>query len=167
MANNSEIIISGSHIDLTDALKQTVTQKLQRLFKHREPIIRIRVELGFDHKKDSKEDFAAKGHVEVNSCNYGLTEDLETLEDQIDAEIDKKVDKHHKKVLKAQYTAKGCIEIRGNDIRATESSEDLYKSIDKMVDKLERMLHERVEIQHDKRKHHNPKLDIPANIPKK
>lgn len=163
--NNHEIIISGSHMELTDALKQTVTEKLQRLFKFQEPIVRIRVELGYDHKKDSKEEFAAKGHVKIDGSGYRVPEDTEELVEEINKDVDKLVDRAHKKVLKAQFIAKGVIEIRGNDLRATESSEDLYKSLDKMVDKLERMLHERSDISKDKRKHGH-KIDIPANIPK-
>lgn len=165
MTNNHEIIISGSHMELTDALKQTVTEKLQRLFKYGEPIIRIRVDLAYEHRKDSKEDFAAKGHVEVNGAKYAAPVDPEELIEVLDKDVDKLVNRAQKKVLKAQFLAKGNIELRGNDIRAAETSEDLYKSIDKMVDKLERMLHERSDITKDKKKHGH-RLDIPANIPK-
>lgn len=166
MTNNPEIIISGSHMELTDALKQTVAEKLQRLYKYGEPILRIRVDLGYNHQKDSKEEFATKGHVEINGSNYRIPEETDELVEEINKDIDKLVDKAKKKVLKAQFMAKGCIELRGNDIRAAESSEDLYKSLDKMVDKLERMLHERSDINKDKKKHGH-KLDIPAaNIPK-
>lgn len=165
MTNNQEIIISGSHMELTDALKQTVTEKLQRLFKFEEPILRIRVELGFNHQKDAKDEYAAKGHVEVNAANYRIPEETEELVEEINNDIDKLVDRAKKKTLKEHFTAKGTIEIRGHDLRAAESSEDLYKSLDKMVDKLERMLHDRSEIAKDKRKHGH-KLDIPANIPK-
>lgn len=165
MTNNQEIIISGSHMELTDALKKTVTEKLQRLFKFDEPIVRVRVELAFNHQKDAKDEYAAKGHVEVNGSNYRIPEDTEELVEEINKDIDKMVDRAKKKVMKEQFTAKGSIELRGHDLRAAETSEDLYKSIDKMVDKLERMLHDRSEIAKDKRKHGH-KLDIPANIPK-
>lgn len=165
MTNNQEIIISGSHMELTSALKQTVTEKLHRLFKFDEPILRIRVELAFNHQKDAKGEHAAKGHVEVNGSNYRMPEDTDELVEEINKDIDKLVDRAKKKVMKEQFTAKGTIEIKGHDIRATETSEDLYKSIDKMVDKLERMLHDRSQIAKDKRKHGH-KLDIPANIPK-
>lgn len=154
--NNHEIIISGAHMELTDALKQTVTEKLQRLYKYDEPIVRIRVELGYAHKKDSKEEFAQKGHVEINASNYKIPEETDELVEEINEEIDKKIDHAHKKVLRAQFTAKGHVEIRGNDLHASESSEDLYKSFDKMLDKLERMLHERSDINKDKRKPHRP-----------
>ncbi len=160
MNNNQEVIISGSHMDLTDILKQTVTTKLQRLLHPNNRIVRIRVDLAYHHRKDSKEEFAAKGHVELDGSNINLND-----EDKVEATLDKLIDKHHKKVLKAQYTAKGIVEVPGTDIIASEDSEDLYKSIDKMVDKLERLLHERASINKVKRNHpHN--IDIPSNIPK-
>lgn len=161
MTNDHKVIISGSHMDLTDVLKQTINQKVQRLFNHKEQIVKIRVDLGYDHKKDSKEEFAAKGHVHLNGPNFNNSPDNVDL----DGVLDKMVDKHHKKVQKAQFVAKGHIELRGNDLHASESSEDLYKSIDKMVDKLERMLHERSDIQKTKRNHPHD-VDIPTNIPK-
>lgn len=160
MNNNQEVIISGSHMDLTDVLKQTVKTKVQRLFHSSNQIVRIRVDLAYNHRKDSKEDFAAKGHVELDVSKLNLND-----EDKVDAALDKLIDKHHKKVMKAQYTAKGHIEIAGNDIIASEESEDLYKSIDKMVDKLERLLHERTDINKTKRNHPH-EIDIPSNIPK-
>lgn len=163
MNNNHEVIISGTHMDLTDVLKQTVRTKLERLFHSSNQIVRIRVDLSFNHRKDSKEDFAAKGHVALNNANANLVD--EDAIDAIDATLDKMIDKHGKKVLKAQYTAKGIIEYPGSDLIASEDSEDLYKSIDKMIDKLERLLHERSDINKTKRNHPHD-IDIPSNIPK-
>ncbi|PWU05392.1 MAG: hypothetical protein C5B43_03415, partial [Verrucomicrobia bacterium] len=148
MNNNHEIIISGSHMELTDVLKQTVRTKLQRLFHSSNQIVRIRVDLSYNHRKDSKEEFAAKGHIELNGSNLNLKDEA-----RVEATLDKLIDKHNKKVLKAQYTAKGIVEVPGNDIIASEDSEDLYKSIDKMVDKLERVIHERADINKTKRNH--------------
>ena len=34
--NNNEIIISGQNLELTDALKQEVYSKMEKLFKHQE-----------------------------------------------------------------------------------------------------------------------------------
>ena len=44
-ANNHDLIITGIHMDLTDSLKQNVTEKAERLFRHEDRIIRIKVEL--------------------------------------------------------------------------------------------------------------------------
>ena len=50
-ANNHDLIITGIHMDLTDSLKQNVTEKAERLFRHEDRIIRIKVELECDHTK--------------------------------------------------------------------------------------------------------------------
>lgn len=161
MNTNPQIIISGSHMELTEILKQTVNSKLKRLLTPNNQIVKIRVDLAYNHRKDSKEDFAAKGHVEIHGTNFNISKD----DDNLEATVDKMIDKHHKKVLKSQYTAKGHIELRGKDIHASEDSEDLYKSIDKMIDKLERLLHERADINKTKRNHPH-EIDLPADIPK-
>src|SRR5512140_2406740 len=43
--NNSELIVSGIHLELTPSLKTFVREKAERLFRHQERIVRIRVEL--------------------------------------------------------------------------------------------------------------------------
>src|SRR5271157_3903916 len=43
--NNREVIVSGIHLDLTPSLKFYVNEKVGRLFRHEERIVRVRVEL--------------------------------------------------------------------------------------------------------------------------
>jgi hypothetical protein len=43
--NNHEVIVSGIHLDLTPSLKTFVREKAERLFRHEERIMRVRVEL--------------------------------------------------------------------------------------------------------------------------
>ena len=42
---NQNVILSGLHLELTDALKSVVYEKTERLFKHEDAIIRVRIEL--------------------------------------------------------------------------------------------------------------------------
>jgi len=66
-ANNHDLIISGIHMDLTESLKQMVTEKFEKLFRHEERIIRIKVELECDHGKGlERHEFVAKGHIAIN-----------------------------------------------------------------------------------------------------
>lgn len=62
--NNREIIVSGIHLDLTPSLKTFVHEKAERLFRHEERIIRLRVELECDRIAAGTQ-FKAKGHVEI------------------------------------------------------------------------------------------------------
>ena len=59
----NDIIISGTHLHLTDALKAMVTEKVSKLFEHEPHIIRIRVELSAENNNSSA--FHAKGMIEV------------------------------------------------------------------------------------------------------
>lgn len=53
-------------MDLTEALKSIVREKAEKLFKHEERIIRMRVELEYDPNKAHQEEYIAKGHIEIN-----------------------------------------------------------------------------------------------------
>lgn len=64
--NNRELIVSGIHLELTPSLKTFVREKTERLFRHQERIVRIRVELECDPKQDVATRFSAKGHVEIH-----------------------------------------------------------------------------------------------------
>jgi len=59
----NEVIVSGIHLDLTPSLKQFVTEKAGRLFRHEERIVRLRVELECDLKQAVDKRFTAKGHI--------------------------------------------------------------------------------------------------------
>jgi putative sigma-54 modulation protein len=63
--NHREIIVSGIHLDLTPSLKTFVREKAERLFRHEERIVRLRVELECDSKETVGTRFKAKGHVVI------------------------------------------------------------------------------------------------------
>ena len=64
--NNHELIVSGIHLELTPSLKTFVREKIDRLFRHEEHIVRLRVELEFDPKEDVGSRFKAKGHIIIH-----------------------------------------------------------------------------------------------------
>jgi len=69
MNNNShpnDVIVSGIHLELTPSLKQFVVEKSERLFRHEERIVRLRVELECDSKQAVDKRFTAKGHIEIH-----------------------------------------------------------------------------------------------------
>jgi putative sigma-54 modulation protein len=63
--NHHELIVSGIHLELTPSLKTFVREKAERLFRHEERIVRIRVELECDSKETVASRFKAKGHVVI------------------------------------------------------------------------------------------------------
>ena len=89
-ANNHDLIITGIHMDLTDSLKQNVTEKAERLFRHEDRIIRIKVELECDHTKNGAEhEFIAKGHIEINGPSMNVSVRNEDCHKAIDLLVDK------------------------------------------------------------------------------
>ena len=71
--NTHEVIVSGIHLDLTPSLKTYVREKAERLFRHEERIIRLRVELECDRSPAAGVQFAAKGHIEIHGPDMNAT----------------------------------------------------------------------------------------------
>ena len=72
MKNN--MIISGLHLDLSPALKNIVNEKMEKIFKHEERIIRARVELEHDSRSSSHEnEYVAKGHLELKGTTITIS----------------------------------------------------------------------------------------------
>jgi putative sigma-54 modulation protein len=87
--NQHEVIIKGVHMDLTEALKQTVLEKMERLFNHEERIIRVRVELEYHSHKHKDNEFVAKGHIEINGPDIVISVASDDLYKSLDQLVDK------------------------------------------------------------------------------
>ena len=88
MKNN--LILSGLHLNLTDSLKSIVYEKMEKIFKHEDRIIRARIELEHDSKSSSHDDeFVAKGHLELK----GKTITVSVLSENIYKAVDELVEK--------------------------------------------------------------------------
>jgi putative sigma-54 modulation protein len=101
---NNTIVISGNHIDLTAGLKDHVTDKMSRLFNHNQRIIRLNIELCFNHTRDKQKAFVAKGHVSVNGPDIegsvesdDLYKSIDLLVDKLDRQIARRHEKHKDK----------------------------------------------------------------------
>jgi putative sigma-54 modulation protein len=64
--SNADLIVSGIHLELTPAIKTYLRDKTERLFRHEEHIVRLRVELEFDPKEAVGARFKAKGHIIIH-----------------------------------------------------------------------------------------------------
>jgi putative sigma-54 modulation protein len=84
-----EVIVSGIHLDLTQAIKTHVTDKVERLFRHETHIIRIKVELECDRKHDRDHKFIAKGHIVINGPDIVATVQAEDCYKAIALLVDK------------------------------------------------------------------------------
>jgi len=86
---NEDIIITGHHLDLTDALKSKVIEKASKLFEHEEKIIRLRIELRADQTSHNQKEFSAKGLIEIRGKDLVVTETNEDLYRALDLMVNK------------------------------------------------------------------------------
>ena len=84
-----ELIVSGIHLELTPSLKTFVQDKVQRLFRHEERIVRIRVELECDAKQAVANRFKAKGHVEIHGPDMNAVVEADECHKAISLLVDK------------------------------------------------------------------------------
>jgi putative sigma-54 modulation protein len=87
--NHHELIVSGIHLELTPSLKTFVREKAERLFRHEEKIVRIRVELECDSKEEVGTRFKAKGHVLVHGPDMNATVEADECHKAVSLLIDK------------------------------------------------------------------------------
>lgn len=84
-----DVIVSGIHLELTPSLKTYVREKLERLFRHQERIVRIKVELECDRQHDREHKFIAKGHIVIYGPDINATIDADECYKAVDLLIDK------------------------------------------------------------------------------
>jgi putative sigma-54 modulation protein len=87
--NNHEVIVSGIHLDLTPSLKTFVHEKAERLFRHEERIVRIRVELECDRNPAVGRQFTAKGHIEIQGPDMNASVQADECHKAISMLVDK------------------------------------------------------------------------------
>lgn len=61
----ARVLVRGIHLDLTNALRTAAIDKVSRLLRHNDNIIRVRVDLEYDKTRGIGDQFIAKGHIEI------------------------------------------------------------------------------------------------------
>jgi putative sigma-54 modulation protein len=87
--NHREIIVSGIHLELTQSLKTFVREKAERLFRHEDRIVRLRVELECDPKETVGTRFKAKGHVVIHGPDMNALVEADECHKAVSLLIDK------------------------------------------------------------------------------
>ena len=86
----NSLILSGVHFELKEGHKNLVSEKMEKIFKHEEKIIRARVELEHDTKSSSNEkEYVAKGHLEMKSTTITISAASHTINKAIDELVEK------------------------------------------------------------------------------
>ncbi len=63
---DEKLIISGIHLDLTDAIKAHVREKATKLIRHEPRLDRIRIDIEYHETKSHHGQFTAKGLIEIS-----------------------------------------------------------------------------------------------------
>lgn len=87
--NHRELIVSGIHLELTPSLKTFVAEKTDRLFRHEEQIVRMRVELECDPQEDVATRFKAKGHIVIHGPDMNATVEADECHKAVSLLVDK------------------------------------------------------------------------------
>lgn len=87
--NAPELIVSGIRLDLTPSLKTFVQEKTERLFRHQERIVRLRVELECDLKQSVSNRFTAKGRIEIHGPDMNASVSTDECHKSIALLVDK------------------------------------------------------------------------------
>ena len=94
-----EVIFTGLHLELTSAMKHIFQEKLEKLFRHEEEIIRIRVEVSHLNNRSQEAAFVAKGHIEIHGPDLvvsAATDDLYKSVDLLVDKLDRKLRRRHR-----------------------------------------------------------------------
>jgi putative sigma-54 modulation protein len=87
--NHHEVIVSGIHLELTPSLKTFVREKAERLFRHEERLVRIRVELECDRSPAAGMQFRAKGHIQIHGPDLNACVQADECHKAISMLVDK------------------------------------------------------------------------------
>ena len=112
---DNKLIISGIHLDLTDALKQTVRDKVARLLRHEPRIVRVRVDLEHDKTRGHGSQFIAKGHIEIGGPDLlasVASDDAYKSIDTLIAKLDSSLRRRHSELKEKRHTLH-AVEIGG------------------------------------------------------
>jgi len=87
--NNHDLIVSGIHLELTPSLKTFVQEKAERLFRHEERIVRVRVELECDRSPAVGVQFTAKGHIQIQGPDMNASVQADECHKAVSMLVDK------------------------------------------------------------------------------
>ncbi len=60
-----KVIVRGVHLEITPALRDHALGVAERLLRHSDHLVRVRIDLEHDHTRGVGDQFAAKGHIEI------------------------------------------------------------------------------------------------------
>jgi putative sigma-54 modulation protein len=84
-----KLLLRGVHLALTDALREIVAEKTGRLFRRDPGIVRLRLDLEHDQRKNPAQAFIASGRIELQGPDLVASAASEDCYKSVDLLIDK------------------------------------------------------------------------------
>ena len=91
------LTISGHHLEVTPALRGYVTQKLDRIMRHFDQVVDVRVLLTIENQKEKEGRQRAECNIHVKGNDLfaeSSSEDLYAAVDELVDKLDRQVSKH-------------------------------------------------------------------------
>jgi putative sigma-54 modulation protein len=85
---DAKVIIQGIHLQLTEALRQSTLEKVTRLLRHSDEIVRIRIDIEHDKTRGTAAEFVAKGRIEIRGPDLIASEQSEDAYKSVDLLVD-------------------------------------------------------------------------------
>ena len=95
------LTISGHHLDVTPALKDHVTTKLDRVTRHFDQVVDMKVLLTLDNSKEKEKRQRAECTIRVKGNDIHAecaNEDLYAAIDELVDKLDRQINKHKEKL---------------------------------------------------------------------
>jgi len=102
-----KVIVSGIHLDLTDALKAAAHHQATKLLRHNDHIVRIRLDIEHDKTKAKDAEFIAKGLIEISGpdliASVGSEDAYKSL-DLLADKLDRLIRRRHRKRVGGRHS---------------------------------------------------------------
>jgi putative sigma-54 modulation protein len=102
------LTISGHHLEVTPALRGYVTQKLDRIMRHFDQVVDVRVLLTIENQKEKEGRQRAECNIHVKGNDLfaeSASEDLYAAVDELIDKLDRQVVKHKDRIQNHQHSS--------------------------------------------------------------
>jgi putative sigma-54 modulation protein len=102
------LTISGHHLEVTPALRSYVTTKLDRITRHFDQLVDIKVLLSVENQKEKDRRQRAECNIHVKGSDMfaeSSHEDLYAAVDELVDKLDRQVGRHKEKIKDHQHLA--------------------------------------------------------------
>lgn len=122
----TKITMQGVHLELTEAMRNSIREKFSVLLRHNDRIIRINVRLHSDQQRSQQHHYHATGEIEIGGPNLIATKEgaeAYNVLDQLVEKLDRLLSRRHGQ-RKDKRNHPHEVEVGSSLPKATSSPED-------------------------------------------